>query len=117
MTRFVSLLKKLNQLDFSDHELVSDQVYLRIPQIADYQNWYNLREASRIHLTQWEPDWDEVFATRESFVKRVKADRLHIAAKRRLPLFIFHTESHELMGMVTLFHMQHGNRCAASIGY
>ena len=32
-------------------------VYLRQPEARDYQEWADLREASRAFLTPWEPNW------------------------------------------------------------
>ena len=32
-------------------------VYLRQPELRDYQDWADLREASRAYLTPWEPTW------------------------------------------------------------
>ena len=34
-------------------------VYLRAPELRDYQEWADVREASRAHLIPWEPTWGQ----------------------------------------------------------
>ena len=42
-------------------------VYLRAPEPRDYQEWAEVRDASRIFLTPWEPTWAQDETSRGSY--------------------------------------------------
>ena len=42
-------------------------VYLRAPELRDYQEWADVREASRNFLTPWEPTWAQDETSRGSY--------------------------------------------------
>ena len=47
-------------------------VYLRHPEARDYQEWADLREASRVFLTPWEPTWADDELSRSSFRSKLR---------------------------------------------
>lgn len=109
-------------LDFSpapaaNSSLVSGEIFLRHPRVSDYSAWRDLREASRAHLTRWEPDWLEEEATLAAFKKRIKS--YEQAAKRRVaaPYFMFRRSDDRLIGGVSLINIVRGASLSAGIGY
>src|SRR5215475_11455823 len=47
-------------------------VILRLPQMADFEEWAELRAASRDFLVPWEPTWPADDLTRGAFRRRLK---------------------------------------------
>src|SRR3546814_15610024 len=47
--------------------LAGDRLYLRAPEISDFEAWAPLRAISRDHLQPWEPAWAAVSLTREGY--------------------------------------------------
>jgi ribosomal-protein-alanine N-acetyltransferase len=72
-------------------------VTLRLPQMAEFEEWAALRTASRDFLTPWEPSWP--------------ADDLTRA------VFIFRKQDNLLLGGLTLANVRRGVAQAGSIGY
>ncbi|MEO1242061.1 MAG: GNAT family protein [Pseudomonadota bacterium] len=100
-----------------DPILVRDPVYLRSPQVGDYDAWAGLREESRAHLVRWEQDWAPENLTLASFRQRLRHfDR---DAKRAcgLSLFVFHRADRVLVGGLTLNNIRYGAARAATLGY
>ena len=92
-------------------------VYLRQPEPRDYQDWAELREASRAFLTPWEPTWaiDETSRgsyryKRRRYVEDARDDRAHA-------LFVFREGDDALIGGVTLSNVRRGVSQTASLGY
>ena len=50
-------------------------VYLRQPEARDYQEWAELREASRAFLTPWEPTWAVDETSRGSYRYKLPLQR------------------------------------------
>lgn len=90
---------------------------LRPPLFSDYSAWATLRAASRLHLTQFEPQWSHDELTRSSFRQRLR--RYHSDLKDDLgyALFIFRDADNELLGGVTLSNVRRGVTQAATLGY
>lgn len=106
-----------HHIDWQNLELVADPLILRPARASDFDAWHGLREQSRAHLTQWEPDWRDEEATRPAFTRRLRADQMHMRANRRFAFLVFTQHDQTLVGGVTLTDIRMGNRCSGVIGY
>ena len=52
--------------------IISERLILRLPVIADYENWVVLRKKSEDFLNKWEPEKDVNYYSKNLFKKRVK---------------------------------------------
>ena len=92
-------------------------VYLRAPEPRDYQQWADVRDASRIFLTPWEPTWAQDETSRGSYryklrryVEDARDDKAHA-------LFVFRESDDTLLGGVTLSNIRRGVAQTCSLGY
>jgi ribosomal-protein-alanine N-acetyltransferase len=90
---------------------------LRPPQMADYAQWSQLREASRAFLTPWEPIWPSDDLTRAGFRRRLRRYADDIAGDRAYPFLVFRVTDGVLVGGVTLANVRRGIVQAGTIGY
>ncbi|MEP9377772.1 GNAT family protein [Aquabacter sp. CN5-332] len=97
--------------------IVGDGVYLRVPQIKDYQQWRDLREESRSFLMPWEPLWPADDLTRGAFRRRLRRYARDMMRDEAYPLFIFRISDDQLLGGLTLSNVRRGICQAASLGY
>ena len=97
--------------------IVGNGVLLRAPQMADYAEWAELREASRDFLTPWEPTWPADDLTRTSFRRRIKRYAEDQRSDLAYPFFIFRTGDNGLVGGLTLTNVRRGCAQASSLGY
>lgn len=91
-------------------------VYLRPPEMRDFEAWAGLRERSRAFLTPWEPTWPGDDLTRTSFRRRLRRHRQEIDGDEAYPFLIFR-EDHVLLGGLTLGQVKRGVVQAATLGY
>jgi ribosomal-protein-alanine N-acetyltransferase len=94
-----------------------DGVYLRAPQMADFSEWAELREASRSFLTPWEPTWLHDDLTRAAFRRRLKRYAEDLRADQAYPFFLFARADNVLVGGLTLANVRRGVAQAGSLGY
>lgn len=95
-------------------------ILLRPGEPRDADAWIELRERSKSHLTQWEPDWPSDEVTPDVFRIRLKAQDRERRSGRALPLFVFdarESSSPILVGGVSLSAIRYGAACSADIGY
>jgi ribosomal-protein-alanine N-acetyltransferase len=92
-------------------------VYLRAPEPRDYTEWAEVRDASRIFLTPWEPTWAQDETSRGSYryklrryVEDARDDKAHA-------LFVFREGDDALVGGVTLSNIRRGVAQTCSLGY
>lgn len=97
--------------------IVGVGVYLRVPQLKDFPQWRDLREASRDFLTPWEPLWPTDDLTRPAFKRRLRRHARDMLADEAYPLLIFRNSDDQLLGGVTLSNVRRGICQAASLGY
>src|ERR1043166_769137 len=76
-------------------------VFLRPPQMADFEEWTALRAASRDFLTPWEPTWPADDLTRGAFRRRLKRYVEDWRTDQSYAFFIFHKDN-ALVGGLTL---------------
>ncbi len=97
--------------------LLGERIYLRPPVRRDYQQWAEIREASRTFLEPWEPSWGEDALERVVFRDRVA----RILQEWRLDLgygfHILRRTDDRLIGGVNLNNVRRGVAQAANLGY
>jgi ribosomal-protein-alanine N-acetyltransferase len=92
-------------------------VYLRAPELRDYQDWADLRDASRAYLTPWEPTWAQDETSRGSFRYKLRRYAEDARDDKAYALFVFREEDAALIGGVTLSNIRRGVAQMASLGY
>ena len=91
-------------------------VYLRPPDMRDFEAWAGLRERSRAFLTPWEPTWPGDDLTRSSFRRRLRRHQQEIDSDEAYPFLVFR-EDDALLGGLTLGQVKRGVVQAATLGY
>jgi ribosomal-protein-alanine N-acetyltransferase len=92
-------------------------LYLRAPQVGDFEAWAALREASRAFLEPWEPIWPADDLTRGAFRRRIRRYAEEIQTDSAYPMFIFQEGGDTLMGGLTLGLVRRGVAQACTLGY
>ena len=92
-------------------------VVLRVPDMADFEQWANLRLASRDFLTPWEPVWPSNDLTRGAFRARVRQYHRDVDDDAAYPFFIFDAQGGHLVGALTLSNVRRGVAQAGTLGY
>jgi ribosomal-protein-alanine N-acetyltransferase len=92
-------------------------VYLRAPELRDYQEWADVREASRNFLTPWEPTWAQDETSRGSYRYKLRRYTEDARDDKAQALFVFREEDDALLGGVTLSNIRRGVAQTASLGY
>ncbi len=112
----MAFLRSVNPLD-TGPVLRAGQVYLRAPQMSDFQEWAELRALSRIFLTPWEPTWPRDDLTKSSFRRRLKRYGRDMRDDLAYPFFLFATDSDNIVGGLTLSNVRRGVAQSCAIGY
>lgn len=97
--------------------LRGEDIYLRLPEMRDFEAWVDLREKSQSFLAQWEPIWPDDDFTRSSFRRRVRRHIIEAENEESFAFLIFRRADHQLVGGVTLGHIRRGVAQAATLGY
>ena len=97
--------------------VVGDGVVLRIPQMADFAAWAELRENSRKFLTPWEPTWPADDLTRAAYRQRLRRYAEDMRTDQAYPFFLFRTGDNTLVGGLALANIRRGVAQAGSLGY
>jgi ribosomal-protein-alanine N-acetyltransferase len=93
------------------------RVLLRVPDMADYEQWADLRLKSRDFLARWEPLWPANDLTRTAFRSRIRQYWRDIDDDLAYPYFIFDTGGQKLLGALTLSNVRRGVAQTATLGY
>jgi ribosomal-protein-alanine N-acetyltransferase len=96
--------------------LRGEGIYLRPPEMRDYEAWADLRAQSRVFLTPWEPTWPGDDLTHATFRRRVRRNHQEIANDEAYPFLIFRDDD-VLVGGLTLGQIKRGVVQAATLGY
>ena len=91
-------------------------LYLRPPEMGDFEAWVALRAQSRRFLTPWEPTWPSDDLTRSAFRRRVKRNQQEINNDEAYPFLLFRDDD-VLAGGLTLGQVKRGVVQAATLGY
>ncbi|MBV1701230.1 MAG: GNAT family N-acetyltransferase [Hyphomicrobiales bacterium] len=97
--------------------LRGEDIYMRLPEMRDFEAWVDLREKSQAFLAQWEPIWPDDDFTRTSFRRRVRRHIIEAENEESLAFLIFRRTDNQLVGGVTLGHIRRGVAQAATLGY
>jgi [ribosomal protein S5]-alanine N-acetyltransferase len=100
-----------------DHECRGVKTYLRAPVLEDFEQWRELRRASRVFLQPWEPTWSDDEFLLTSFRRRIGQYARMAHEDRAYPFFIFDLKGSELMGAITLSNVRRGVADMATLGY
>lgn len=92
-------------------------VYLRAPELRDYQEWADVRETSRNFLTPWEPTWAQDETSRGSYRYKLRRYTEDARDDKAHALFVFREDDDALLGGVTLSNIRRGVAQTASLGY
>lgn len=93
------------------------ELYLRAPQMFDFNAWASLRASSREFLTPWEPTWPGDDLTRGAFRRRVRRYMRDIRDDQAYPFFVYRGSDDTLVGGLTLSNIRRGVAQACSLGY
>jgi [ribosomal protein S5]-alanine N-acetyltransferase len=96
--------------------LRGEGVYLRPPEISDYEAWSDLRAQSRAFLVPWEPTWPGDDLTRGAFRRRLRRNQQEIANDEAYPFLIFR-DNGVLTGGLTLGQIKRGVVQSGTLGY
>jgi len=91
-------------------------IYLRPPDMHDFEAWAELRTQSRAFLTPWEPTWPSDDLTRGAFRRRVRRNQQEINNDEAYPFLLFRDDD-VLAGGLTLGQVKRGVVQTATLGY
>lgn len=94
-----------------------ERVLLRVPQMADFAEWAQLREDSRGFLEPWEPIWPHDDLTRSAFRRRIRRYVEDVRSDQAYAFFVFRRSDQTLVGGLTLSNVRRGVAQAGSLGY
>ena len=94
-----------------------DRIMLRMPQMADFAEWADLREQSRNFLTPWEPIWPADDLTRSAFRRRLRRYAEDVRTDQAYAFFVYRRSDLALLGGLTLANLRRGVAQAGSLGY
>jgi ribosomal-protein-alanine N-acetyltransferase len=94
-----------------------ETVTLRVPQMADFEEWAALRGESRDFLVPWEPTWPADDLSRGAFRRRLKRYSEDQRSDLAYPYFIFRNEDQKMVGGLTITNIRRGVAQAGSLGY
>jgi len=92
-------------------------VFLRPPEMRDFEVWAGLRERSRAFLTPWEPTWPGDDLTRAAFRRRLRRQAQEIENDESYPFLIFREADEVLVGGLTLGQIRRGVAQGTTLGY
>ncbi|RAK56764.1 GNAT family N-acetyltransferase [Phenylobacterium deserti] len=94
-----------------------EAIFLRAPRASDYNEWRDLRAASRSFLQPWEPTWPTDDLSRAAFRRRLSAYARDRDLGVAYPFFVHRAEDEALTGGITLSNIRRGVAQMGSIGY
>src|ERR1700733_11071393 len=97
--------------------ITGDGVILRTPQMTDYGEWSDLRQASREFLTPWEPIWPADDLTRSAFRRRIRRYAEDLRTDQGYAFLIIRRSHDVLGGGRALANIRRGVAQAGSLGY
>lgn len=92
-------------------------VFLRAPQMGDFEEWAALRAKSREFLAPWEPIWPDDDLSRGAFRRRLKRYERDLHDEAGYAFLAFRQFDNAMVGGATLTNIRRGASMAASLGY
>jgi ribosomal-protein-alanine N-acetyltransferase len=105
------------QLSETHPVVQGDSVFLRAPQMSDFNAWADLRARSRDFLVPWEPTWPEDDLTRASFRRRLRRYAEDMRNDQFYAFLLFRKDDNALLGGITLTNVRRGVAQSCSMGY
>lgn len=93
------------------------RVYLHPPRRGDYQEWSELRSASRAFLEPWEPAWPDDALSRAGYRRRLSRAAADWREDGGYAFHIFDRRHDILLGGIALNNVRRGVAQAAHVGY
>lgn len=109
--------RKAAKAHFPALRLTGARVILRPPLPGDFGDWVNLREASRDHLTPFEPAWHPKSLTPEYYAHRIALQSRDWERGLSCSFLLFRAPDNALIGGVNLNNICRGSAQSASPGY
>lgn len=100
-----------------DYACRGDKTFLRAPRMEDFEQWRELRRASRGFLEPWEPVWQDDEFLISSFRRRINHYAKLVSDDQAYPFFIFSPDERTLLGAVTVSNLRRGVAQMATLGY
>lgn len=100
-----------------DYVVRGKTTVLRNPQLDDFQQWRDLRAASRSFLVPWEPAWQDDEMLYSSFRRRISHYAKLVQGDLAYPFFIFDSTEKQLKGAITISNLRRGVAQMATLGY
>ncbi len=97
--------------------LNGQSIYLRRPHELDFESWQRIRKNSKAELKPFEPTWQDDEIALSGFKRRLNIYKVHQLRKTGMSFFIFHKQSHALLGAITLSNIRYGEVQTAALGY
>ena len=97
--------------------LAGRRAELRAPDRNDWQQWAELRSASRAFLAPWEPTWSDDALSRAAFKRRLARYALEWHSDQGYTFLLFRLEDRALVGGISLTNVRRGVAESCSIGY
>jgi len=97
--------------------LTENDVFLRPPQLSDFEEWAALREESRAFLTPWEPAWPADDLTRASYKRRLRRYAQDMREEKAFPFLVFRRSDGAMVGGCNLSGLRRGVLQTGTIGY
>jgi ribosomal-protein-alanine N-acetyltransferase len=97
--------------------LAGKRAELRAPDRNDWQQWAELRSASRAFLAPWEPTWSDDALSRAAFKRRLGRYALEWHSDQGYTFLLFRLEDSALVGGISLTNVRRGVAESCSIGY
>ena len=110
------MLEKLSLIG-SRPKVVTTRLMLRPPKLSDWEKWAALRSESRDFLIPWEPVWTLDSLSKASFKARLRRYAKDVNEDMGQPFFLFHHETKELIGGITLGNIRRGVAQTGTLGY
>ncbi|MEQ8747289.1 GNAT family protein [Pyruvatibacter sp.] len=112
----MALLRTLSASDDA-YVIEGEGVMLRLPRLADYAEWAELRTRSRAFLTPWEPTWPVDDLTKTAYRRRLRRYARDVRDDQAYPFFVFSSRTGSLVGGCTLSNVRRGVAQTCSLGY
>ena len=97
--------------------LTGQRVLLRAPERRDWQEWAELRGASRNFLTPWEPSWAADALTRAAFHRRLARYAADWRSDQGYSFLLFRLADDALLGGIGITNVRRGVAESCSLGY
>lgn len=101
-------------------QLLGESIMLRLPDMADWRTWSEVRRASREFLSPWEPRWDEKTLSHKFFINYVHRAVRDWRADKTYTFLILRRDAempNQPIGGITLTEVRRDVISHATMGY